>query len=56
MLLETRQPYLNAEQRRVVLKTTAIASGYPAMDDAEGFGRLNLFAAADGFGATATLP
>lgn len=51
VLLETRQPYLNADQRRVVLKTTAIASGYPAMDDAEGFGRLNLFAAADGFGA-----
>lgn len=51
VLLETRQPYLNAEQRRVVLKTTAIPSGYPAMDDAEGFGRLNLFAAADGFGA-----
>lgn len=51
VLLETRQPYLSADQRRVVLKTTAIASGYPAMDDAEGFGRLNLFAAADGFGA-----
>lgn len=51
VLLETRQPYLSAEQRRVVLKTTAIASGYPAMDDAEGFGRMNLFAAADGFGA-----
>ncbi len=51
VLLETRQPYLSAEQRRVVLKTTAVASGYPAMDDAEGFGRLNLFAAADGFGA-----
>ncbi|QKV54747.1 acid phosphatase [Comamonas antarctica] len=51
VLLETRLPYLSPEQRRVVLKTTAIASGYPAMDDAEGFGRLNLFAAADGFGA-----
>jgi autotransporter-associated beta strand protein len=31
------------------LKTTAIASGYPALDDAEGWGRLNLFAAADGY-------
>lgn len=51
VLLETRQPYLSAEQRRVVLKTTAIASGYPVLDDAEGFGRLNLFAAADGYGA-----
>lgn len=50
-LLETRLPYLDADQRRVVLKTTAIASGYPIMDDAEGWGRLNLFAAADGYGA-----
>ncbi|WP_374403056.1 phosphatase PAP2 family protein [Niveibacterium sp.] len=51
LLLETRQPYLSAAQRRVVLKTTAIASGYPVLDDAEGWGRLNLFAAADGYGA-----
>ncbi|MEP6873027.1 MAG: phosphatase PAP2 family protein [Burkholderiales bacterium] len=51
VLLETRLPYLDAAQRRVVLKTTALPSGYPAMDDAEGWGRLNLFAAADGYGA-----
>lgn len=51
VLLETRLPYLSDAQRRVVLKTTALPSGYPAMDDAEGFGRLNLFAAADGYGA-----
>ena len=51
VLLETRQPYLTDAQRRVVLKTTALPSGYPVMDDAEGFGRLNLFAAADGYGA-----
>jgi autotransporter-associated beta strand protein len=51
VLLETRLPYLDATQRRVVLKTTAVASGYPLMDDAEGWGRLNLFAAADGYGA-----
>lgn len=51
VLLETRLPYLSADQRRVVLKTTALASGYPAMDDAEGWGRLNLFNAADGYGA-----
>lgn len=51
LLLETRLPYLSADQRRVVLKTTAIASGYPVLDDAEGWGRLNLFAAADGYGA-----
>ncbi|GGP21098.1 phospholipid phosphatase [Silvimonas iriomotensis] len=51
ILLETRLPYLTADQRRIVLKTTAVASGYPVMDDAEGWGRLNLFAAADGYGA-----
>jgi len=51
VLLETRFPYLDAAQRRVVLKTTARPSGYPVMDDAEGWGRLDLFAAADGFGA-----
>jgi autotransporter-associated beta strand protein len=51
VLLETRLPYLSGDQRRVVLKTTAIGSGYPVLDDAEGWGRLNLFAAADGYGA-----
>jgi autotransporter-associated beta strand protein len=51
VLLETRLPYLTADQLRVVLKTTALPSGYPVMDDAEGWGRLNLFAAADGYGA-----
>lgn len=50
LLLETRLPYLSADQRRVVLKSTALPSGYPVMDDAEGWGRLNLFAAADGYG------
>ncbi|CAB5279134.1 outer membrane autotransporter [Burkholderia multivorans] len=51
ILLLTRFPYLSADQRRVVLKTTELPSGYPVMDDAEGWGRLNLFAAADGYGA-----
>ncbi|TCU14361.1 acid phosphatase [Rhizobium sullae] len=51
VLLETRLPYLDAEQRRAVLETTEIASGYPLLDDAEGYGRLNFFAAADGYGA-----
>lgn len=51
VLLETRQPYLSAEQRRVVLKTTEIASGYPIISDPEGWGRLDLFRAADGYGA-----
>ena len=50
-LLETRFPYLSADQRRVVLKTTELPSGYPVMDDGEGWGRLNMFAAADGYGA-----
>ncbi|PMS15972.1 hypothetical protein C0Z18_24900 [Trinickia dabaoshanensis] len=51
VMLETRFPYLSADQRRVVLKTTELPSGYPVMDDAEGWGRLNMFAAADGYGA-----
>jgi len=51
VLLETRLPYLDAAQRRVVLQTTALPSGYPVLDDAEGWGRLNLFDAADGYGA-----
>jgi len=50
VLLETRLPYLSADQRRVVLKTTALGSGYPVLDDPGGWGRLNLFAAADGYG------
>ncbi|MBS7781475.1 autotransporter-associated beta strand repeat-containing protein [Acidovorax sp. CCYZU-2555] len=49
-LFETRFPYLSADQRRAVLKTTAIDSGYPVLDDEEGFGRLNLFDAASGYG------
>jgi autotransporter-associated beta strand protein len=51
VLLETRQPYLSADQRREVLRTTALPSGYPMIDGPELWGRLNLFAAADGYGA-----
>ncbi|CAM4269491.1 S-layer homology domain-containing protein [Paenibacillus tarimensis] len=51
VLLETRLPYLDDQQRRAVLATTGLPSGYPALDDPEGWGRLNLFAAADGYGA-----
>ncbi len=43
VLLETRLPYLDSTQRRWVLATTGIPSGYPVLDDAEGWGRLNLF-------------
>jgi autotransporter-associated beta strand protein len=53
VLLETRQPYLAADQRREVLRTTALPSGYPLLDGGELWGRLNLFAAADGYGAFA---
>jgi autotransporter-associated beta strand protein len=49
-LLETRLPYLDADQRREVLRTTALASGYALMEGPEQWGRLDLFAAADGYG------
>lgn len=51
VLLEHRLPYLDAEQRRWVLHSTAIASGHAVLDDAEGWGRLNLFEASNGYGA-----
>ncbi|MDX3773365.1 phosphatase PAP2 family protein [Chromatiaceae bacterium AAb-1] len=49
-LLETRFPYLSASQRRAVLRSTALPAGYPLLDGPEQWGRLNLFAAADGYG------
>ena len=54
VLLETRLPYLDATQRREVLRTTALPSGYVLLDGPELWGRLNLFAAADGYGALDT--
>lgn len=48
-LLATRQPYLSAEQRRAVLYTTSIDSGYPLLDGTNGWGRLDLVSAADGY-------
>ncbi|MGW0824532.1 phosphatase PAP2 family protein [Streptomyces sp. NPDC002845] len=51
VLLETRLPYLDAAQRREVLRTTALPSGYVLLDGWEQWGRLNLFAAADAYGA-----
>ncbi|MBC2905549.1 phosphatase PAP2 family protein [Streptomyces cupreus] len=51
VLLETRLPYLDAGQRRAVLASTALPSGYVLLDGFEQWGRLNLFAAADGYGA-----
>ncbi|GHH00119.1 phosphoesterase [Streptomyces lanatus] len=51
VLLETRQPYLTAAQRREVLRTTALPAGYVLLDGFEQWGRLDLFTAADGYGA-----
>ncbi|WP_329267413.1 phosphatase PAP2 family protein [Streptomyces sp. NBC_01451] len=51
VLLETRLPYLTADQRRAVLRSTALPSGYVLLDGFEQWGRLNLFAAADGYGS-----
>jgi len=50
LLLATRFPYLSAEQRREVLATTELPSGVP-LDDGSGWARLNLYAAAGGYGA-----
>ena len=36
---------------RYVLYSTAISSGYSVLDDAEGWGRLNLFEASNGYGS-----
>lgn len=54
VLLKTRFPYLSDTQRREVLYTTGLPSGYPMLDDPEGWGRLNLFKAANGFGELLT--
>lgn len=51
LLLATRQPYLTPAQRRAVLATTEIGSGYPILDQSNGWGRLDLVTAADGYGA-----
>lgn len=54
VLLESRYPYLNADEIRYVLYTTGVSSGYSVLDDAEGWGRLNLFEASNGYGAFVT--
>ncbi len=51
VLLETRFPYLSASQRRDVLASTELSSGYVVIDESNGYGRLNLMAAADGYAA-----
>lgn len=50
-LLESRYPYMTADEIRYVLYTTGLPSGYPLLDDEEGWGRLNLYAAANGYGS-----
>lgn len=49
-LLETRFPYLDPAEIREILRTTALPAGYPVLGGLEQWGRLNLFAAADGHG------
>ena len=50
VLIATRFPYLTSAQLRDVLASTEIASGQP-LDDGSGYARLNLYAAADGYGS-----
>jgi autotransporter-associated beta strand protein len=49
-LIATRFPYLSAAQLEQVLATTELPSGGP-IDDGSGWARLNLYAAAGGYGA-----
>ena len=50
VLLSTRFSYLDADQRREVLATTELPSGQP-LDDGSGWARLDLYTAANGYGA-----
>lgn len=49
-LIRSRFPYLSEEQLTAVLATTELASGVP-LDDGSGWARLNLYAAAGGYGS-----
>ncbi len=53
VLLLTRFPYLSDAQRREILATTGLPSGYTLLsgNTYDGWGRLNLYAAMDGYGA-----
>ncbi|MCQ4160550.1 autotransporter domain-containing protein [Roseomonas sp. GC11] len=53
VLLLTRLPYLSDQQRLEVLASTALHSGYPLAsgNTYDGWGRLDLFSAANGYGA-----
>ncbi len=50
-ILKSRFPYLTANQRRCVLYTTEIPSGYKILDKTNGWGRIDLLRAADGYGS-----
>ena len=50
VLLATRFPYLNAVQRRDVLASTELPSGFP-LDDGTGWARLDLYTAGGGYGS-----
>jgi autotransporter-associated beta strand protein len=50
-ILKSRFPYLTDNQRRLVLYTTGLPSGYKILDKTNGWGRIDLVTAADGFGA-----
>ncbi|HTI80320.1 MAG TPA: autotransporter domain-containing protein, partial [Acetobacteraceae bacterium] len=52
-LIATRFPYLNTAQLNQVLASTELPSGGP-IDDGSGWARLNLYAAASGYGAFAS--
>src|SRR5262249_54038421 len=49
-LIQSRFPYLNASQLNDILATTELPSGGP-IDNGSGWARLNLYAAAGGYGA-----
>jgi membrane-associated phospholipid phosphatase len=53
VLLLTRFPYLTDEQRTEILRDTALPSGFALLDGNtwDGWGRLNLYAAASGYGS-----
>jgi membrane-associated phospholipid phosphatase len=53
VLLLTRFPYLTDEQRTQILRDTALPSGYALLDGNtwDGWGRLNLYAAVNGYGS-----
>jgi len=53
VLIATRFPYLSTDQLNQVLATTELPSG-GALDNGSGWARLNLFAAAGGYGAFPT--